>query len=159
MQNTSGIVGLLFSYQGRINRAKYWTAILIYLAISIVIAAVGFIMLGNSILELADDAADDGVIVGLLSKGIGFFLIVLVIYIPLIVSSVFVGIKRLHDRDKSGWWLLAFYLLPTVLNELSGVSSVLAFVSFAITIWALVELGCLRGTQGPNKYGPDPLTS
>lgn len=159
MQNTSGIVGLLFSYQGRINRAKYWTAILIYLAISIVIAAVGFIMLGNSILELADDAADDGVIVGLLSKGIGFFLIVLVIYIPLIVSSVFVGIKRLHDRDKSGWWLLVFYLLPTVLNELSGVSSVLAFVSFAITIWALVELGCLRGTQGPNKYGPDPLTS
>ena len=159
MQNTSGIVGLLFSYQGRINRAKYWTAVLIYLAISIVIAAVGFIMLGNSILELADDAADDGVIVGLLSKGIGFFLLVLVIYIPLVVSSVFVGIKRLHDRDKSGWWLLVFYLLPTVLNELSGISSLLAFVSVAITIWAIVELGCLRGTQGPNKYGPDPLAS
>src|SRR5690348_12868239 len=108
MQN---IVGLLFSYQGRINRGKYWLAILIYIAVSIVLAAVGFIMLGNGILEMADEA-DDGVIVGLLSKGIGFFLIVLVVYIPLIVSGVFVGIKRLHDRDKSGWWLLLFYLVP-----------------------------------------------
>jgi uncharacterized membrane protein YhaH (DUF805 family) len=30
-------------------------------------------------------------------------------------------------------------------------------VSFAITIWAIVELGFLRGTIGPNRYGPDPL--
>jgi uncharacterized membrane protein YhaH (DUF805 family) len=29
--------------------------------------------------------------------------------------------------------------------------------SFAISIWAIVELGCLRGTDGPNTYGPDPL--
>jgi len=158
MQNTSGLVGLLFSYSGRINRAKYWLAMAIYFGIGVVIAGAFFIMLGNSILELADDA-DDGVIFGLLSKGIGFFLVALVIYIPLIVSSVFVGIKRLHDRDKSGWWLLVFYLLPTVLNELSGVSSILAFVSIAITIWTFVELGCLRGTQGPNKYGSDPLAS
>ena len=34
---------------------------------------------------------------------------------------------------------------------------VLHLVSFAITVWAFVELGCLRGTVGPNQYGPDPL--
>jgi uncharacterized membrane protein YhaH (DUF805 family) len=34
---------------------------------------------------------------------------------------------------------------------------VLHLVSFAITVWAFVELGCLRGTVGPNRYGPDPL--
>jgi uncharacterized membrane protein YhaH (DUF805 family) len=159
MQNTSGIVGLLFSYQGRINRGKYWLAVAIYVAVSCVVTAIGFIMLGNSILALADDAADDGIIVGLASKGIGFFLIVLVIYIPLIVSAVFVGIKRLHDRDKTGWWLLVFYLVPALLNELAGVSSLFTLVSFAISIWGFVELGCLRGTQGPNKYGSDPLAS
>lgn len=159
MQNTSGIVGLLFSYQGRINRAKYWLTVAIYFGVSCVIAALGFIMLGDSILALADDSADDGIIMGLMSKGIGFFLLVLVIYIPLIVSAVFVGIKRLHDRDKTGWWLLVFYLVPALLNELAGVSSLFMFVSFAISIWGFVELGCLRGSQGPNKYGPDPLAS
>lgn len=159
MQNTSGIIGLLFSYRGRINRSKYWLAVLIYVAVSVVIAGLGFIMLGNSILELADESANEGIVVGLLSKGIGFFLLVLVVYIPLIVSGVFVGIKRLHDRDKNGWWLLVFYLVPALLNELSDTSSLFSLVSIAISIWAFVELGCLRGTQGPNKYGPDPLAS
>lgn len=155
----SGIVGLLFSYAGRINRGKYWLAVLIYLAISVVIAGAGFIMLGNGILELADESADEGIVVGLLSKGIGFLLLALVIYIPLIVSGVFVGIKRLHDRDKSGWWLLLFYLVPVLLNELSHASLLFSLASFAISVWAFVELGCLRGTVGPNKYGPDPLAS
>jgi uncharacterized membrane protein YhaH (DUF805 family) len=159
MQNTSGIVGLLSTYVGRINRSKYWTAVLIYVAINVVVVAIGFIMFGNSILALGDDAADDGIILGLASKGIGFILLVVVIYIPLLVSSVFVGIKRLHDRDKSGWWLLVFYLVPMLLNGLGDVSSIFSFVAFGISIWAFVELGCLRGTPGPNKYGPDPLAS
>jgi uncharacterized membrane protein YhaH (DUF805 family) len=34
---------------------------------------------------------------------------------------------------------------------------VLHLVGFAITVWAFVELGCLRSTVGPNQYGPDPL--
>jgi uncharacterized membrane protein YhaH (DUF805 family) len=159
MKIPSGLVGLLFSYQGRINRGKYWLAVLIYIAISVVVTAVGFIMLGDGILELADESADDGVIVGLLSKGIGFFLIVLIVYIPMIVSSIFIGIKRLHDRDKSGWWLLLFYLVPALLNEFSHVSFIFSLASFAISIWAFVELGCLRGTTGTNRYGPDPLAA
>jgi uncharacterized membrane protein YhaH (DUF805 family) len=159
MQNTSGIVGLLLGYQGRINRGKYWLAVAIYVAINVVLAGIALIRFGNSILALADDAADDGVIIGLMSKGIGFFLLMLVIYIPLIVSAVFVGIKRLHDRDKSGWWLLVFYLVPSVLNGLADLSAIFSLAAFAISIWAFVELGCLRGTQGPNRYGPDPLAS
>lgn len=157
MQNT-GLVGLLTTYQGRINRAKYWTAVLIYLAINVVLIAIGFIMFGNSLLSLDPNAAGEGVVMGLISKGIGFFLIVLVIYIPLIVSGVFVGIKRLHDRDKSGWWLLVFYGIPAVLNGISD-NMIFGLISFAISIWALVELGFLRGTVGPNKYGPDPLSA
>jgi len=36
---------------------------------------------------------------------------------------------------------------------------VLHVISFAISVWAFVELGCLRGTVGPNRYGPDPLST
>src|SRR6266487_727368 len=33
----------------------------------------------------------------------------------------------------------------------------LIWIGLAISVWAFVELGCLRGTPGPNRYGPDPL--
>lgn len=52
--------------------------------------------------------------------------------------SLALDTKRWHDRDKSAWWVL-IGLLPI------------------IQIWAFVELGCLKGTSGPNRFGPDPL--
>jgi len=94
-------------------------------------------------------------VVGLILAGI--------IYVAMIVCGIFVGIKRLHDRDKSGWWLLFFYLVPGVLSALaqfSGMETVITIVGaicLAISIWMIVELGCLRGTVGDNQYGPDPL--
>jgi uncharacterized membrane protein YhaH (DUF805 family) len=133
------ITNLLFTFQGRINRGKYWLAVLFYF-IAMVIA----------------------VVLGILVPVIGL-IVAIIIYIAVLVSGIFVGIKRLHDRDKSGWWLLLFYLVPGVLSgvgEASGmetVALVMGLVSLAIAIWMLVELGCLRGTQGDNQYGADPL--
>ena len=153
---------LLFTYSGRVNRAKYWLALAIYLAITVVLIAIGLIMFGDSLLAVGDEETDD-IVVGLLSRGIGFTLIVLVVYIPMVISGFMVGIKRLHDRDKSGWWLLVFYVLPGVLNtlgdNLAAGGLILSLASLAVSIWALVELGFLRGTAGPNRYGLDPLAS
>ena len=67
--------------------------------------------------------------VGLLS---GIF--ALLVFIP----AILVYIKRFHDRDKSGWWML-IVLIPIV-----G------------AIWFLVELGFLAGTPGLNRFGPPP---
>ena len=53
--------------------------------------------------------------------------------------SLAVGIKRCHDRNRSGWFLL-IGLIPIIGS-----------------IWLLIELGFLRGTIGPNRYGPDPV--
>ena len=50
-----------------------------------------------------------------------------------------VQIKRWHDLDKSGWWAL-IGLVPVI-----G------------PLWILLECGLLRGTQGENRFGPDPL--
>ena len=85
--------------------------------------------------------------------------------VPVIVAlmwiSLALAIKRLHDRDKSGWWLLLFGVAPSTLQAVaSRVGSggvLLLLVSVGISIWAFVEMGCLRGTTGPNSYGPDPL--
>jgi uncharacterized membrane protein YhaH (DUF805 family) len=136
-------MGLLFSYQGRINRGKFWLAVLAYVIISIVL---GILLIVP--------------ILGWILAGVG--------YIGMIVSGIFVGIKRLHDRDKPGWWLVIFYVVPSILSgtggymaydagEQTSVSMLLSLVSLALSLWGFVELGCLRGTIGPNQYGPDPI--
>jgi len=56
------------------------------------------------------------------------------------IASVTLTVRRLHDSDKSALYLL-FYLLPFF-------GPIVVFV-----------LMCIPGTQGPNQYGPDPLTS
>ena len=51
-------------------------------------------------------------------------------------------VKRWHDRDRSAWWLLTL-LIP--------------FVNFVAMIWILAEVWFLKGTDGPNRFGTDPL--
>jgi uncharacterized membrane protein YhaH (DUF805 family) len=50
-------------------------------------------------------------------------------------------------------------VLSGIGNMAGDASFVFSLAGFAISIWACVELGCLRGTAGPNRYGPDPLAS
>jgi uncharacterized membrane protein YhaH (DUF805 family) len=143
----------LFGPRGRINRAKYWLLVLVSIAIMIVLVAVMSVVWAG---RLYDPRGGAGFPVGAI-------IVVGIVYLALVIVGIFVGIKRLHDRDKSGWWLLVFYLLPTVLSFISailsrnGIGFLFALGSLAISIWALVELGCLRGTVGPNRYGEDPL--
>ena len=87
---------------------------------------------------------------------VGIILTFAIPFIPIVISSVALAIKRLHDRNKSGWWLLVFYLLPGVIDNIgmyTAVQLVFHLASLALSIWALVELGFLRGTSGSNKYG------
>jgi uncharacterized membrane protein YhaH (DUF805 family) len=40
----------------------------------------------------------------------------------------------------------------------TGLNCVLALAGVALSIWGFVEIGCLRGNAGPNKYGSNPLS-
>jgi uncharacterized membrane protein YhaH (DUF805 family) len=107
---------LLFAFDGRINRAKFW--LVLGLSWAFMVVAIGIAAaIGSSFV----------------------YVIFAVGYIGLIWVGLAAAIKRWHDRDKSGWWVL-ISLIPLI-----G------------PIWALVETGFLEGTQGPNQYGPDPL--
>jgi len=75
------------------------------------------------------------VILNVLAAATSLFLVVYVIYaLALIVPSLAVAVRRLHDTDKSGWWILI---------------SLVPFVGGIILIVFL----CLAGTPGPNRYG------
>ena len=57
--------------------------------------------------------------------------------LALFLPGLAVSVRRLHDLDRTGWWLL---LLFTVIGII------------LLIIW-----DCMRGTSGPNRFGPDPL--
>jgi uncharacterized membrane protein YhaH (DUF805 family) len=159
---------LLFGFSGRANRGKFWLAVVLWIvfwAIAVpacVLAAI--IILG---LHLPDSSLPHDELIAryvrLAFDYLGLLIVFIAFTIVSWVSAFAVGIKRLHDRDKSGWWILLFYLAPSVLGSIANtseqavVSFVLGLASFGISIWGLVELGFLRGTVGPNPYGPDPL--
>lgn len=144
---------LFFSFRGRINRGKYWLAILVYTIVWVAFIAVSISMIGSSTDDLFKLAG-----AGLLLWAMGLAILIVGTW-----SGVATGIKRLHDRDKSGWWIVVFWLGPSILGGVQAstnnptVAMTIGFGSIALAIWGLVELGLLRGTAGPNLYGPDPL--
>ena len=140
------LFNLLFGFQGRIGRAQFWLVVLIQVVFFF--AVVGSLMVA---FPASLDTVFDPTIVA---------------YVPLVVSAVAIGIKRLHDRNKSAWWLTLFCGAPLLItalehfgldNESPRFFLALLCVGVAIMIWALVELGCLRGSIGANQYGGDPL--
>jgi uncharacterized membrane protein YhaH (DUF805 family) len=148
---------LLFAFRGRINRAKYWLAILVYAGAWLLFGLIVAVVMGG--VRVAAANALTGAGLTLAALGIIFFG-------GGIWSGFAVAIKRLHDREKSGWWLLLFWLAPGLLNVIAeswaGSGSLvftifIGLVSVAISIWGFVEIACLKGTTGPNDYGPDPL--
>ena len=139
---------LFFGFSGRIGRAAYWMTALVFAVVSLFAVSPVWLV----VFDPNGNVTEAFVVIGLVA------LVMLAIFL----SSIAVGIKRLHDRNKSGWWMLFFYVLPSVLvvaAELSGDPATITFgtyTSAAIGLWAFVELGLLRGTEGPNEFGPDP---
>jgi uncharacterized membrane protein YhaH (DUF805 family) len=109
-------------FSGRSRRKEYWLFVLfnILVVISLLIVS-GFLGM------LSDDK----------DVGVGSVVLLLVVYsLATIVPSFAVQIRRLHDQDKSGWFVL-LGLVP--------------FGGIVLLIFMLIE-----GTPGPNRYGPDP---
>lgn len=149
---------LLFSFSGRINRAKYWLVVLINIVVPNVAGIFAAMAFGMSGFDPNSGTLPDLANPGLWLAG----LIGLAIFVFSLWTSLAAAVKRLHDRDKSGWWVLVFWVLPSILIGGSGVANdmvalAIALVGVAILIWGFVEIACLRGTIGANAYGPDPL--
>jgi uncharacterized membrane protein YhaH (DUF805 family) len=122
---------LFASFEGRINRAKFWIGSLVLWVLWILVNVVLSTIFGMRYVE--------GEIFPVM--GPVAWLVWVIIAVALTYASLAVWAKRWHDRDKSGWW------------------SLIALVPIVGAIWILVELGCLPGTEGPNRFGPDPLAA
>jgi uncharacterized membrane protein YhaH (DUF805 family) len=107
-----------FSAQGRANRKQFW----LWLVLPIFVVSIILAIIDNAMGTVNSESG-----LGLLS---GIWTLIV------IIPSILVYIKRFHDRDKSGWWVL------------------IALVPIVGPIWLLIECGFLAGTPGPNRFGP-----
>ena len=175
-------VSFLFQFDGRINRAKAWLALLVILCwmIFLIILMLAIdatfgnpaksIHLGiNDIFAFVDPAvlraaisrlregkeASPAHLVLAFLHGVGTLLFVWVY----LATSV----KRLHDRDKNGWWMLAYFAVPGLYTQFqdrlpdSWLLFPLALAAFGLMIGGFVDIYCLKGTRWTNRFGPNPL--
>lgn len=105
-------------FNGRARRKEYWMFTLFN-----VIFAVAAMVLDN--------------VLGIAFESIGYGPIYGLYILAVLVPGLAVGVRRLHDIGKSGWWLLVG-LIPLI-----G------------TIWLIILLAT-EGTRGDNEYGPNP---
>ncbi len=127
-QLRGGLAWILFSFEGRIPRRIWWiVSILEYVLVNSVFVFFAILTETGQIQPPPDKYLAAVMLLAAIASS------------PLIWITLAVASKRFHDRDKSGWWYLVS-LLPFIIGPL----------------WILIECGCLRGTYGPNTYGPDP---
>ena len=122
----------LFAFGGRICRQKFWLMGMVISLISVALAVGGgFVSVAFAFLSGSPPAVAFAM----------FLMISLIWIIPLWWMSLAVGAKRWHDRGKSGWWNL------------------IALIPIIGPIWALIELGFLKGDYGYNRYGHEDVSS
>ena len=106
----------LFTFKGRASRLKFW--------LIVPVAWLSFIVL-RVLLETLFDR-------------VSYPILLLSVFGPLVPIAWIhwaTIVQRLHDRNKSGYWVW------------------LLFIPLLGPLWALIELGCLPGTSRPNRYG------
>lgn len=145
--------GKYVTFQGRAIRSEYWYFVLFAILASIPAAIL------------------DAIVAPSQRNGPFSALLSLALFLP----SLSVSVRRLHDINRSGWWIGGLYiytacaiLLAIVVLAGGGVTNasglhafllvllLAGFVGYAIL---LLVFALLKGTDGPNQYGADPLQS
>ncbi len=114
-------MGFLFRFSGRIGRL-HWNLAQIAIGVLLLLPFPALVEFRHGTVELKEP--------GIAVLGI----LLLTTWIGIAVS-----VQRLHDRDRSGFWLVPMLLVP-----------------FIGSLWMIVELGFMPGTPGPNRFGPPP---
>jgi uncharacterized membrane protein YhaH (DUF805 family) len=118
-----------FSFEGRINRARFWKYVLA-MGLMFFVFDLGVLVLGGH--GLLSPRHPDPIKWAVIPT----FLVLFAIATWVMTAA---GARRFRDRNKSGWWVL------------------IGFVPVIGAPWYWIECGFLPGTIGSNKYGPDPL--
>jgi uncharacterized membrane protein YhaH (DUF805 family) len=132
------------AFSGRASRSEYWYFILFTVLVGFATGLIDMAVFGieNSLSPLNSIAS-----------------------LAMLLPSIAVGYRRLHDTNRSGWWLGGFYLgiipliglIGIVTSQISGDAStvllVACFAAFLIYSILLMVFLCQRGNPGANRFG------
>jgi uncharacterized membrane protein YhaH (DUF805 family) len=124
-------------FTGRSRRKEFWLFILLMIVVSVVATTIDS-MLGMS-----------GLIFGVYGP------LTLIVALALLTPQLSVSIRRLHDTNRSGWWVLLGFV-PVVTMILSYQTGLAVLNLLSLVAFVLIYFFVLDGTRGPNQYGPDP---
>jgi len=132
----------LFGFEGRIRRRDFW----IY---SILVGLFTQCLVAVAVFGFGYDRGDQNLALGL--------------ELLTLWPTLAITVKRLHDRNKSGWFCLLFYVGPSILGEIFGrmefdwaLSLLIGALILIPAIWGIVELGFRDSVPGTNRFGPSP---
>jgi uncharacterized membrane protein YhaH (DUF805 family) len=111
----ASVLGHYATFSGRAPRSEFWYWALFNFIVSIVAVGVDTMIFSES--EFSPVAS--------------------ILALGLLLPNISVGIRRLHDIGRTGWWFLIAF---------TGIGVIL------LLVWA-----CMKGTTGPNGYGQDPI--
>jgi uncharacterized membrane protein YhaH (DUF805 family) len=165
---------------GRIGRQSWWIGTIILIVVVFILSWLVLPIIGLSINpnDLAAAASDPAALSAVISSGIskaawGSLIIFLLAAYP----TYALGVKRRHDKDNNGLDVIIYLAIGAlaillqalgmtmttvemggmVVPTMNAIGWVISVVQLIFGIYLLVMLGFLKGTTGPNQYGPDPL--
>ena len=136
----------ILDVQGRASRSEYWWFMLFFAFVP-ALTMYGLIFIVSSLLAL----------LGIENFPIESLAIVIVVLVfaPVVIAVTTVSVRRLHDLNKSGWYIAIYYALdliaiipgisPTLSNALLWISTGLFFY--------LIVIFMFKGSNNKNKYG------
>lgn len=169
------MIHALFGFSGRIGRQTFWLSIVALVVLISVLYIIAGIFLGFP--QMNPNQPPD--------FSHPFYKAYFGISLLSLWPSLAISVKRLHDRDRRGWWLLLPYALMLIAGAMMMMNPAMMMVpgdlaapipgqtpmspgpmiafgiamllSMIAMLWLFIVLGFLRGSNGPNRFGADPL--
>ncbi len=157
----NNIVGNFTGFDGRLNRQAWWFGAIILGVVQVIVTWILGLIIPGGIVIGADGTIDPASIAGMMQKTGWIGLIVAIIFAYPFLA---ITIKRRHDKNNNGYDAVGFiivellyYLVIGAGMMIGAIGAIVGLVLAVYGIYLLVVVGFLKGTSGPNNYGPDPL--
>lgn len=155
-------------FSGRSTRREFWMWVVFVILASIVLSILDKLLgLGGSAGAGSQTVTAPGFTGYRAGAGVHGGILTDIFTLAILVPNIAVSVRRLHDTDRSGWWILlplvpylvGAFLVGFAITGVHGAAAIggaLLVLGFVGAIVLLVWY-CLRGTPGPNRFGADPL--